>query len=263
MRLAGATTLVTGATGGLGAAIARELAGAGARVVVSGRRAEALEPLMAELDARAVVADLADRDAPARLAEEAGPVDVLVANHALPASGPLDEYEPDQIDRALDVNLRAPVLLARLLLPGMLERGSGHLVFVSSLNAKAPTHGTALYSTTKAGMRALALALAQDLHGRGVGVTTVFPGFIRDAGMFAKTGAQLPRGVGTRTPEDVGRAVLSGIERNRLEVAVAPVPLRVLSALAGLAPAASATIARRLGAEKVAADVTAAQRDLR
>ena len=91
MRLGGARTLVTGATGGLGHAIARALAARGARLVLSGRRADVLEPLASELGAEVIAADLAQREAVARLAERAGAVDVLVANAAVPASGRLDD----------------------------------------------------------------------------------------------------------------------------------------------------------------------------
>ena len=133
MQLGGARVLVTGATGGIGEAIARGLIDRGARVLLSGRRQDALEELAGRLGERAEVmlADLAERDAPARLAEEAGVVDVLVANAALPASGRVEDFDPEEIDRALDVNLRAPIQLTRALLPGMLARGRGHLVFVS------------------------------------------------------------------------------------------------------------------------------------
>src|SRR6185503_20902936 len=83
-----------------------------------------------------VAADLSERDGPARLAEAAGAVDVLVANAALPASGRVEDFDPAEIDRSIDVNLRAPIQLTRALLPGMLDRGRGHVVFVSSLSGK-------------------------------------------------------------------------------------------------------------------------------
>ena len=139
MQLGGQAALVTGATGGIGNAIARALHERGARVLLSGRRKDALDELAASLGDRAdvLVADLADREAPTRLAEAAGAVDVLVANAALPASGRVEDFGHDESDRALDVNLRAPIQLTRALLPGMLERGRGHVVFVSSLSGKA------------------------------------------------------------------------------------------------------------------------------
>ncbi|HEY3021410.1 MAG TPA: SDR family NAD(P)-dependent oxidoreductase [Solirubrobacteraceae bacterium] len=263
MDLVGRTALVTGATGGLGQAIAERLAGRGARLIVTGRRADVLEPLAARLGALAIGVDLADRDAVVRLAEEAGPIDVLVANAALPGSGRVEGYDVDQIDRVLDVNLRAPMVLARLLGVPMAERGSGHLVFVSSLSGKSATEGQSLYAATKFGLRGFATSLRADLHGTGVGVSTIFPGFIRDAGMFHDSGATLPSFVGTRTPADVADAVVRAIERDRAEIDVAPLPLRAGAALAGLAPELSARMARRLGAGQIARAIGAGQADKR
>jgi short-subunit dehydrogenase len=180
-------------------------------------------------------------------------VDVLVANAALPAAGELDSFSPEQIDRALEVNLRAPAQLARALVPGMKERGRGHLVFISSLNGKLASPGSALYSATKFGLRGLGQGLRQDLYGTGVGVTTVFPGFIRDAGMFAEAGVKLPPGVGTRSPEQVAAAVVRAIERDRAEVDVAPLSLRAGTALGSLAPRLSAAVQRRLGGAELSA----------
>lgn len=257
--LAGATVLLTGATGGLGQAMARALAGRGARLVLTGRRTDVLEPLAAETGGRTLAVDLADRDAPARLAADCGAVDVLVANAALPGSGRLDDFAPAEIDRVLDVNLRAPIMLAKALVPGMRERGRGQLVFISSLSGKAANPASSLYSATKFGMRGFALGLRADLHGRGVGVTTVYPGFIRDAGMFHEAGTKLPKGVGTRTPEDVARAVLRAVDRNPPEIDVAPAGLRAGAAIGGLAPGFAAAVARRLGADQVAESMSSGQ----
>ena len=122
MELQGKRVLLTGATGGLGEAIARALSERGADLVLSGRRADALAALAQELGAETVVCDLADRDDLERLVAAAGDVDVLVANAGLPGSGTLQRMEPEEIDRVLEVNLRAPIMLARRLLPGMIER---------------------------------------------------------------------------------------------------------------------------------------------
>lgn len=257
------TALLTGATGGIGHAIARELAANGARVVLTGRRTEKLEPLAAELGGRALAADLADPAEVERLAAEAGPVDVLVANAALPASGLLADYSVEEIDRALAVNLRAPMILAKLLVAPMVERRRGHLVFISSLAGKAGAGGSAIYSATKFGLRGFALGLREDLRPHGVGVSTVFPGFIRDAGMFAEADVKLPRGVATRTPQDVARAVAEAIEQDRGEVDVAPLGLRVSAAFAGVAPGTAAALSRRLGSERISTDLAAGQRDKR
>ena len=260
MDLDGRRALVTGASGGLGQAIARALASRGASLVLSGRRIDVLEPLARGTGAQVVAADLADRSAMGVLIEQAGAVDVLVANAGLPASGRLEEYTEEQIDRALDVNLRAPILLAQRLGEGMVERGSGQLVFVSSLSGKVATSGSALYSATKFGLRGFAMGLRQDLADRGVGVSCVCPGPIEDAGMFADTGVSLPRFAGRRRPDDVADAVVQAIERNRAEVDVAPLTMRIGAAVAGAAPSVVTRVQQRLGADEIAARVGKAQR---
>jgi short-subunit dehydrogenase len=264
MLLAGRAVLLTGATGGLGQAVARRLGAAGARLTLTARRAELLEDLAGELDARVLAADLADRDAVERLTEEAGVVDVLVANAALPASGPLLSFTPQEIDRALDVNLRAPIQMSRALLPGMVDRGVGHLVLVSSLAGRSGSGGgTALYSATKFGLRGFGQSQRTDLRGTGVGVSVIFPGFIRDAGMFHDSGARLPGFVGTSSPEQVADAIADAIERDRGEVDVAPLGMRAGTRLAEAAPGLSARATRLLGSDQVAGDVAAGQRDKR
>ena len=263
MNLGGRTALVTGASGGLGQAIARGLARRGADLVLTARRTELIEALADETRGRAIPCDLADRAALERLIEEAGPVDVLVANAALPASGGISTFGVEEMDRALDVNLRAPMVLARQMWEGMAERGGGHIVFVSSLNGKAGTAGSSVYSATKFGLRGFALGLREDLRPRGVGVSTIFPGFIRDAGMFHESGAKLPGYIGTKTPEDVADAVISAIERDRSEVDVAPLTLRIGTKLSGLAPEAVAIVQRKLGASELSKQFETSQREKR
>jgi short-subunit dehydrogenase len=263
MNLGGRTALVTGASGGLGQAIARALARRGADLVLTARRTELIEALAQETRGRAISCDLSDRAALERLIEEAGPVDVLVANAALPASGRISTFSVEEIDRALDVNLRAPMVLARQMWEGMAERGGGHIVFVSSLNGKAGTAGSSVYSATKFGLRGFALGLREDLRPRGVGVSTIFPGFIRDAGMFHESGAKLPGYIGTKTPEDVGNAVVSAIERDRSEVDVAPLTLRIGTKLSGLAPETVAIVQRKLGASELSKQFETSQREKR
>jgi short-subunit dehydrogenase len=263
--LPGATVLVTGATGGIGHAIARALAGRRARLILSGRRTEVLQALADELGARTIACDLASREAVDRLGAQAvqAGTDVLVANAAVPASGLVTELEQDQIDRMLEINLRAPIALTRALLPSMIERGRGHVVFISSLQGKAAVPASALYSAAKFGLRGFALGIRQDLRADGIGISTIFPGFIRESGMFANTGVSLPPGVGTRSPEDVAAAVIHAIERDRAELDVAPLPLRVGTAVSGLAPGLSAAVSRRLGSHEIAASVADRQHSYR
>jgi short-subunit dehydrogenase len=251
--------LLTGASGGIGHAIARTIAGRGGELLLSGRRREVLEPLAAELGAQVLPCDLADREAVAELARQSGQIDVLIANAALPASGILMELGPEEIDRMIEVNLRAPVALARALAPSMIERRRGHLVFISSLAGKAASPASSIYSATKFGLRGFALGLRADLAPHGVGVSVVLPGFISGAGMFAEAGIDLPSGVGTRSPEQVAEGVVRAIERDRAEIEVAPLSLRIGAAFASVAPGVAATVSRRLGSDKVAADLAAGQ----
>jgi uncharacterized protein len=254
------TALVTGANGGIGQAIARALHRAGARVIVSGRRAGALEGIAAEIGARVIVADLEKRDDVTRLADEAGDVDVLVANAALPASGPLLEFTDEQIDRALDVNLRAPVTLARRLAPGMVARGRGQIVFISSIAGKLASPGTSLYSATKFGLRGFSLGLRADFHGTGVGVTGIYPGFIRDAGMFADAGVKLPLGLGTRSPEDVACAVLRAVREDPAEIDVAAFEQRFGGFVASMSPALSNVLQAAFGGAALSRALSEGQR---
>jgi uncharacterized protein len=255
--------LVTGATGGIGQAIARAFSARGATLILSGRRVDVLEPLATEVGGRAIACDLADREDLERLVGDAGQIDVLVANAALPATGAFTELGQDQIDRMLEVNLRAPIALAHAFSAGMVARRSGHIVFISSLAGKVASPASSMYSATKFGLRGFALGVREDLRPHGVGVSVVLPGFIRDAGMFAEAGVQLPRGVGTRTPEEVAAGVIRAVERNRAEVEVAPVGLRVGAAFGALAPELAAAASRRMGGDRVASDLAAGQRDKR
>ena len=255
VELQGSTALVTGATGGIGQAIVRALHARGATVIASGRQRAVLEDLARELErVEPLVADLSDAAQVAALVFGRR-IDVLVANAALPASGRLDSFSSEEIDRALDVNLRAPIQMARALVPGMIERRAGHVVFISSLSGKFASAGASVYNATKFGLRGFGFALNEDLRGTGVGATTVFPGFIREAGMFADTGVKLPRGVGTRTPDDVAKAVIRGIEKNRAEVAVAPLRQRAMSHFALAAPSVAGRAQTGSAGQKAAQSV--------
>ncbi len=261
MKISGSTVLLTGATGGLGQAIARALHARGGELILTGRRVEVLGPLAVELGgARTLAVDLSEPAEVDRLIAQAGAIDILIANAALPAAGRLESFTMVEIDRALGVNLRAPIALAHALAPTMVQRGRGHLLFMSSLAGKSATPGTGIYNATKFGLRGFASALRADLHGSGVGVSAVFPGFIRDAGMFAEADVKLPMGVGTSSPEDVARAVISAIERNRAEVDVAPLTMRAGATFAGIAPELASKVSRRLGAHDIARNMEAGQR---
>jgi short-subunit dehydrogenase len=257
--ISGSRVLLTGATGGLGRAIAKALDQRGAQLLLTGREQEALDELAAELgSAEGLAADLANRDDVATLPERAGQVDILVHNAGLPGSGRLESFAADEIDRALDVNLRAGIMLTRALLPGMTERGRGHLVYVSSIGGKVPTARASIYAATKYGLRGFAGALRDDLHGSPVGVSAVFPGVISGVGM--QEGVELPRYAPRRTADDVGAAVVRVIERNRPELDVADPIQKAGVLMAALMPATAARVRRLFPVESIAEQAVEAHR---
>ncbi|MEB3021990.1 SDR family NAD(P)-dependent oxidoreductase [[Mycobacterium] crassicus] len=265
MDLNGKAVLLSGATGGLGRAIAEALAARGARLILSSRKAEDLEQLAASLPGTGhttVVCDLAEEGAVPALLERAGDFDVLVANAALPGSGRLESFSQDEIGRALRVNLESPVRLTRELLPVWQRRGSGHFVFISSLSGFAPLPRSSIYAATKFGLRGFALSLREDLRGSGVGVSVVSPGAIREAGMFADSGVTPPPPMGSGTPKQVGGAVVRAIEHDKSEVCVSPLRQRAFARFAMLAPEISGRIVGPVAA-KAADEVAAGQTEKR
>lgn len=261
--LGSARVLLTGATGGIGQAIARRLAAEGAQLVLTGRRTDVLEPLADELGATALAADLADLDAIAPLVAAAGPVDVLVANAALPASGAVLDYTPEQISRALTVNLEAQVLLGREVAGAMVDQGRGQICFIGSVAGRAASRSSAMYNATKFGLRGFALGFREDLRPAGVGVSVVEPGFVREAGMFVEGGGKLPKGVRTVSPDDVARGVLGAIANDRAEVVVAPIEMRAALLVGSLFPELSSMVQRRVGGDVVVESLVEGQRHKR
>ena len=262
--LRGKTVLLTGASTGLGPHIARRLHQAGAKFVLSARNRDALEKLAAELGgADVVAADLSKPGEPERLAAEAGAVDVLVSNAGIPATGRLASFKIEEIDRAIAVNLRAGIVLAAKLLPGMLERKSGHMVFMASIAGKLPAGGESMYNATKFGIRGFGLALREELWGTGVGVSVISPTFVSEAGMWAVTGLKPHPIAGEVSPAQVADAVWRAITRNRREIDVVPIQLRTVLKLQALTPGVFATTARWMGATRSNEALDRRQRDKR
>jgi short-subunit dehydrogenase len=254
MRLEGRRILLTGATGGIGRATARELAARGCALTVTGRRAQDLTRLVSELGppSRGLTADLTKLEEARDLMSRAGEIDVLVANAGVEIPEDLAVLSDADLEEAIRINLLAPAALAGAALPRMKERREGHIVLISSVAGLIATAGNGtVYTATKWGLRGLGLALRQELHGTGVSVSTIFPGPVRDAGMFARSGVRLPRGMGTVAPEDVAQAIARAIERDRPEVTVAGGSVRLSAALGGIAPVLLGRLARSAGAARV------------
>ncbi|MEO3812267.1 SDR family NAD(P)-dependent oxidoreductase [Sphaerisporangium sp. B11E5] len=252
-RLDGARVLVTGASSGIGAATARAMAARGAKVTLTGRDAGRLAAVAAETGGRAVACDLlADREAGrdggvAGLVAAAGPVDVLVANAGAGWAGPFTGMPPAELERLVRLDLVVPMVLTRLLLPGMIESGRGHVVLVSSIAGAVGVRDEAVYSAAKAGLTVFAEALRHELRGPGApGVSVVLPGVV-DTPFFARRGAPYARRRPVPVPpERVARAIVAAVERGRPESYV-PAWLRLPARLRGAAPGPFRLLARRAG----------------
>jgi short-subunit dehydrogenase len=247
MRLGGAVALVTGASSGIGQALAVRLVASGARVFAAGRNEDALAAVSG---ATPVVADLAEPSAPERLARQvldaAGRVDLLVNNAGSGSAGPFSEQSASALDGLLMVNLRAPIQLTRAVLPGMLQRGQGRLVFVTSIAGRLGVREEAAYAAAKAGLDVFAESLRFEVAGRGVGVTVVVPGVV-DTPFFDRRGRPYPRRRPRPLPATrVADGILSAIEADRAEVYL-PAWLRVPVAVRGVVPAGYRWLAGRFG----------------
>jgi len=245
--------------------MALELARSGAALTLSGRDTKTLDGLASELPGEHTVlaADLGEPGAALDLASRAGAIDCFVANAALPRTGRITELTESQIARMLRINLEAPILISQALLPAMLERRSGKLVMIGSLAGKAASPRSSIYNATKFGIRGFALGLKADLAGTGVGITLVAPGFVRDAGMFADSGVEAPAGMGTTTPEKVVEAVVLAIQKDRPEIAVAPVIQRTMAHLGLVSPTLSYRIQSGSTGQSAAENLAAGQADKR
>jgi short-subunit dehydrogenase len=232
MELRGARCLVTGASSGIGQATARRLAAAGADVLALGRNRPALA-----LVGEPIVCDLLDREQIAAAAVEAGPVDVLVNNAGIGWFGPLHELDPDVLEQLVRVNLLAPVLLTRALLPEMLERGRGHVVNVGSIVGLVGGKDEAGYASTKGGLAAFTESLRQELDATPVRVSLVTPGAIATA-FFERRGQPYSRRFPRPLEADrVAAAIVATIANDRAEVYVPrwlALPPRLHSLLPGL-----------------------------
>ncbi|GAA3236371.1 SDR family NAD(P)-dependent oxidoreductase [Nonomuraea helvata] len=245
MRLADAHVLVTGASSGIGAATARALAVTGARLTLAGRDRGRLAAVAAATGGRVLVCDVATQAHD--LATRAGHVDVLVNNAGVGWAGPFVRMPAGRVEQLLAVNLAAPIALTRLLLPGMVAAGRGHLVFVASIAGAVGVDQEAVYSATKAGLMAFAEALGHELrHVPGVGVSVLLPGVV-DTPFFVRRGAPYTRGwPAPIAPERVARAIVAAIRHGRPESFV-PGWLRVPARLRGAAPGPFRALARRFG----------------
>ena len=247
MQLVGSTVLVTGASSGIGRAVATAVRRRGpGRLVLVGRDRRALARTAADTGGTAVAADLTDPAGLRAVVTAGADADVVVHAAGRGWAGDFAGMPAGAARELLDLDLWAPVELSRALLPGMLARGRGHLVFLGSVAGAVGVPGEVAYSAAKAGLAGFAGTLRAELTGQGVGVSTVVPGVV-DTPFFSRRGRPYdrawPRAV---RPERVARAVVRAVERDRAEVFV-PAWLRVPARLRGASPGVYGFLARRLG----------------
>jgi short-subunit dehydrogenase len=244
VQVSGSLCLVTGATSGIGRAIAVELARRDAELIVSGRDPDALEHIATATRGRAVRADLVSRDDVERLAAEATGVDVVVHAAGEGAYGPAAELSTADVERLVALNVTAPVALTAALLPPMLERGRGHVVVVGSIAGRVGRGHEALYAATKAAVSVFGDSLRAELRGTGVGVLVVTPGPVGTR-FFERRGVPYdrawPRPV---APEQVAAATVAALESGRAEITV-PTWLGVPVRLRGASPELFRALAAR------------------
>jgi NAD(P)-dependent dehydrogenase (short-subunit alcohol dehydrogenase family) len=260
--LGGKVVLLTGASGGLGCPIALALAEQGMHLVLCAYPGEDLEKVKATtgaLGARTLmmVTDVRDGLQCRRLVEQAreefGRIDVLINNAGVEHTAAYHDLEVEEILDIVNVNLGGAMRMTRLVLPGMLERGCGHIVNMASLAGKAGPAFQEPYAASKAGLIAFTASLRATYRGTGVSASVICPGFV-EAGIYANlkaaTGFSAPPLLGTSPPGAVVRAVLRAITHDLPEVIVNPLPVKPLFATALLCPRLGEFLIRQTGAHR-------------
>ena len=263
--LDGSVVVVTGASGGLGSGLCRELAFYGARLALVARRRGPLEELAESLrrrgaEAIVVPADVTDAEQRRNMIEQVeqhlGPIDILVNNAGIGKAGAFVEEDPHQI---LDVNLVAPIALTREVIGGMVARGRGHVLNVASLAAIGLPH-IVNYSATKAGLIAFSTGLREELRGTGVSTTVVLPGFIVDSGIYEAYQTPVPWYVGSNKPAVISRKVVAALRADRPEAIVNKLPSRVMLVLKTISERAFRAVTGALGLNRYMATVAEEQK---
>jgi short-subunit dehydrogenase len=243
--LNGKVVLLTGGSRGIGPVVAEALARRGAAIAIAARSKTGLDEVAMRLkgldvETLVVPADLREQSQREELVSAVlkrfDRIDILINNAGLETEGAYAELPWSSIQETVEVNLLAPMALTRLVLPGMLERKAGHIVNVASIAAKSGAPYAATYSGTKAGLAEWTRALRLELAGTEVRFSTIFPGYVREVGMFAKFGVQSPWIVGSCAPTQVARAVVAAIEKGKAESIINSRPLRYSFMLNELSP---------------------------
>jgi len=262
--LRGKTAIVTGASRGIGRAVALQLAAAGMRVVLTARSADGLRAVQEQVEARGGEAHIVPGDIRsaalreqllAETKERFGPPHVLVNNAGIELVLPFDQTPPEEIAGLLETNLVAAILLTRLVVPEMLALGEGHIVNVASMAGKRAPAYNAVYAASKAGLLLFTQGLRAELRPRGVSASAVAPGLVSGDGMYADLirGRQIktPLMLGSVPVEKVARAVLKAIREDHPELVVWRGPIRPAAVLFEASPRLAERIVPFFGANRL------------
>ena len=256
----GQTVLLTGASGGLGMFMARALANRGVQLALTAFPGTALEEVRAESEklgvkARVFALDLRVPEQRTQLIadvrSEFGSIDILINNAGVEFTAAYGDLTVENICDTIAVNLEAPMVLSRLVLPEMLARRQGHIVNISSLAGKSGPAYQEPYAATKAGLIGFTASFRGTHRGSGVSASAIVPGFV-EAGIYSqlkkRSGMAAPAMLGTSRPEKVAQAVVRAIEQDLPEVIINPLPVRPLLAFNALFPRAGEWLTRQTGA---------------
>jgi len=260
--LKGKTALITGASRGIGVYIAKALAQEGMNLILVARNEEALKGVKNELSSlpisvSCIPADIGNRSQLLALVDLAeskfNGVDVLINNAGLELALPYDKMDPKTIDQIMEVNLRAPMILTRLLLPKMIARGEGHIVNIASIAGLFGAPYEEAYSASKHGLIGFTKSLRFTALGEGypIGASVISPGYISETGMYQdnikNTSLKAPKSFGTSPPNYVAKAVIKAIRKNKSDIIVNIKPIRPLLLLQSIAPSLTSWFAVKTG----------------
>jgi short-subunit dehydrogenase len=251
--------LLTGASRGIGPVLAEAFSRRGAIMALAARSQQGLEETsrhMETLNAKVQIFPIDLRESSQRenlielVTGKMGRIDILVNNAGLETEGIYLELPWQSIRENIEVNLIAPMALTHLVLPGMVKRKSGYVVNIASIAAKSGSPYAAIYSGTKAGLAEWTRALRMELAGTGIRFSTIFPGYVREVGMFSKFGIKSPWIIGSCSPAQVAKAVVKAVEKEKVEIIVNSRPLRYVFTLNEISPALGDWLMRVSGANE-------------
>jgi short-subunit dehydrogenase len=258
MKLQGTVGILTGASRGIGVHLAEHLAKRGVSLALAARSEENLKEIAERVQALGnevivVPTDVTNRNDLAALVkrtnEELGPVDLLVNNAGIEHYDSFARFDPDLIEAIISTNLTGPEILARLVLPGMIERRRGHILNISSLAGKTALPYNTVYTSTKHALVGFSWSLREEVKPFGIGVSVVCPSFVAETGMFANSPhyQDAPWIARPVSPDKVGAASIKAIESDKAEILVAKGLGKMVDVFHALSPAFTTGVSRRTG----------------